>query len=129
MNRYEQEVKEKDLNEQIAKSLAEKRGLNWGHRGSRDLCLSAAYDIVSAWSKNPREPQTEIERLCQAIMDVRQAFAKALAERQATWAAMRAARDGKLKPESEPFTVLTLRDETSGRRIKLTVPTDTVLLL
>ena len=61
--------RELELKWQLAEVLAEHDGKSLDHAGTRYSYEHRADELVTAWKRNPSEPATDIDRLCQAVLE------------------------------------------------------------
>jgi len=112
--------RELELKRQLAEALAQHDGKSLDHSGTRYTYEGRADEAVTAWRRNPREPATAIDRLCQAVVD----NDRALAEHRQELAAQRAAMNPqpslntKLPLESASFDI---HDRATGRIVRITL--------
>lgn len=112
------------IHRDLTKAVAERDGLDLSHPRSRLEAESTASDLLQLWPRRRREPQDEIERLCEANYENEQAWM----EHRRWMKAQRDALAAEKAPPSPDANLVTIyvRDDLSRQLYKVTLPTSAV---
>jgi hypothetical protein len=119
--------REIEIHRDLTKAVAARDGLRLDHPRSKSEAESIAYDLLQLWPCRRRDPQDELERLCEANYQNNQ-------EWQEHRLAMKAIRDemaaAKAPPPPDPdFVTLYMRDDLSRKLYKVRLPASSVEVL
>jgi phytoene dehydrogenase-like protein len=116
--------REVQIHRDLTAAVAARDGLRLDHPRSKFTAESTADDLLKQWPRLRRDPETDIERLCQDNLDNEQAWAEYRRKLQAERDAMRAAN---APPAPDPnFVTLYVRDDLSRKLYKVTLPASSV---
>lgn len=111
--------REIEIHRDLTKAVAVRDCLSLDHPRSKSEAESTAYDLLQLWPRRRRDPQDEIERLCEANYQNNQAWQEYRLKLKAERDAMEAA---KAPPPPDPSIVtLYVRDDLSRKLYEVTL--------
>lgn len=114
-----------DIRDRLGRHLADEAGQDFLHVAIRARWQGEAQARIDQWMRNPKEPESDTERLCEEARLNHQAMEKARAERSEGRKALREAQEAQDAPDPTIAT-LSLRDALTGQIWAITLLAESV---